>query len=81
LELASAHPKILKPGTEGDAASGALAKGARGQVPVFLDLDKYRIQSTWARIELPGLEANEHVWGVVYHLILPDGSVVILPAL
>ena len=61
------------------AASKAFAQGAAGEVNVFQSASGVRLQSIWATTEYPALVENPNVTGIRFHVVMPDGSVAILP--
>jgi hypothetical protein len=58
-------------------ASSNLAANASGEVHVFQYGGGVFTNSIWVTDEYPALLNNPNVTGIVYHVVLPDGSVVV----
>jgi hypothetical protein len=52
-----------------EAASDSFARGASGNVHVFINVEKAWEGSIWAQTELPALVDNRNVPDVVFHLL------------
>jgi hypothetical protein len=62
-----------------DAASARFAQGAAGEVHVFHNAMGVSLQSVWARVEYLALTVNQNVTNIVYHVVMPDGSIATPP--
>ena len=61
------------------AASQEFAAGATGEVHVFQNSAGVSLQSIWAKVEYQALMHNQDVTRMIYHVVKPDGSGVIVP--
>jgi hypothetical protein len=55
------------------------ARGAVGEVHVFQSSAGAFLDSIWGTVEYQALIANINVYRIIYHVVMPDGSVVIVP--
>jgi hypothetical protein len=55
------------------------AAGAVGEVHVFLSSAGVYLDSIWATVEYEALMANTSVTQIIYHVVMPNGTVVIVP--
>ena len=60
-------------------ASEKFASGAAGEVHVFQDSTGVSLQSIWSTVEYPALRSNPSVARIIYHVIMPDGEVIVVP--
>ncbi len=61
------------------AASQEFAAGATGEVHVFHNSGGVSLQSIWATVEYQALMLNPNVTQIIYHVVMPNGSDVIVP--
>jgi hypothetical protein len=61
------------------AESRNLAANASGEVHVFENAAGVSTNSIWGTVEYPTLMQNPNVTGTIHHVVLSDGTVVIVP--
>ena len=61
------------------AESRGLAASASGEVHVFQNAAGVRTNSIWTTVEYPTLKNNPNVTGTVYHVVMPNGTTIIMP--
>ena len=61
------------------AATKEFVDNASGNVHVFGGTGGVRLDSFWAKIEYPALMKNKKVTGIIYHIVLDEDQVLVLP--
>jgi hypothetical protein len=60
-------------------ASRAFAEAAEGEVHVFHNAATVRLESIWREVEYPVLRTNSKVTKIIYHILMEDGTEVVVP--
>lgn len=61
------------------AVTKEFVDNASGNVHVFGGTGGVRLDSFWAKIEYPALMKNKKVTGIIYHIVLDEDQVLVLP--
>jgi hypothetical protein len=72
LSRAQAEPQWV-------SISRDFAAGASGEVHVFQSSNGISLASIWATTEYQVLTLNQNVTRIIYHVVMPDGSIVVMP--